>query len=85
MIENPQIGAACWIVIDIWETLCPAHVVITGEAEGKFTVHWQISEEYAEDYNGLINKDLFASERDAWKSIKNRKEKNQCRKRKEYI
>ncbi|WP_277669039.1 hypothetical protein [Caproiciproducens galactitolivorans] len=85
MIKNPQIGAACWIVIDIWETICPAPVIITEEAEGKYAVRWQISEEYSEVYDGLSNKDLFASERDAWKSIKNRKEKNQCRKRKESI
>jgi hypothetical protein len=75
MIKNPQIRAAYWIVVDIWETLCPALVIIIGEAEGKYTARWQISEEYAEDYNGLTRKNLFASERNAWKSIKNRKEK----------
>lgn len=64
MIENPQIGRQCWIITDIWETLCavPVEIVAVEPAGGGIVCRWHITEEYSEDYDGLKPEDLFSTE-----------------------
>ena len=60
MIDNPQIGRQCWIITDIWETLCavPVEIVAVEPDGGGIVCRWHITEEYSEDYDGLKPEDL---------------------------
>ena len=42
MIDNPQIGRQCWIITDIWETLCavPVEIVAVEPDGGGIVCRW---------------------------------------------
>lgn len=73
MVLFPKKGGSYWIVTDIYETFCAIPVTLTGKgglfdygngAKGLFLVRWQISEEYAEEYDAS-RRELFSSYRAA--------------------
>lgn len=72
MIEKPQAGAQCWIITDIWETLCavPVEIVDMGAGGGGIVCRWQITEDYSEDYSGLTPEDLYTTEEAARAAIR---------------
>ena len=75
MIENPKVGSRYFMIVDIWEVLCPAPVtIIADEGGGTFTARWQISEEYFEDYDGTEPRNLFSTEAEAVAAIKAERE-----------
>lgn len=72
MLKNPKVGVQCWIITDIWETLCAVPVTIIAEnpESGEFVCRWQITEEYSEDYEGRTPEDLYETEQAAREEIK---------------
>lgn len=84
MLEHPRIGAQCWIITDIWETLCPVPVVIVkkGRARGSFVCRWKITEEYHEDYEAIWPELMFATEQEACEQIKEDRRMQECREKK---
>jgi len=87
MIEKATVGLQCWIITDLWETLCAVPVtVISGNVEsGEFVCRWQITEEYSEDYEGREPKDMYATEQEAKREISAQRRLEQCRNQKPYI
>lgn len=83
MIQNPKTGVQCWIVVDIWETVCPVPVTIIGEDEegGVYLCRWQITEEYYEDYKEVSPEHLYETDRDAWQAIRTERRIEDARKR----
>lgn len=67
MIDNPVIGQECFILVDIWETLCPASVKIISinRRTGSIAAKWEITDNFVEIYKNLRNDDLFESEEEA--------------------
>ena len=72
MVDNPQIGGQCWIVTDIWETLCAVPVVIVDARPpaGGITCRWRITEDCSEDYDGLKPEDLYDTQEAARAAIR---------------
>ncbi len=72
MVKNPKANMQCWIVTDIWETLCavPVVIVAVGADGGGIVCRWQITEDYSEDYDGLTPEDLYATKEEARAAIR---------------
>lgn len=73
MVLFPKTGGNYWIVTDIYERFCAIPVTLMEKgglfdygngAKGLFLVRWQISDEYAEDYDAT-RRELFRSYRAA--------------------
>lgn len=76
MIDNPQIGGKCWIVTDIWETLCavPVMIVDLGEAGHGIVCRWQVAECHSEYYGDLKPEDLYSTQEAARAAIREGKD-----------
>lgn len=76
MIEKPEVGMQCFIIVDLWEVFCPVPVTIIAEEEdgGPFVARWQITEEYFEDYDGTEPHNMFLTEAEAVAEIEAEKE-----------
>lgn len=73
MVLFPKTGGNYWIITDIYERFCAIPVTLIEKgglfdyengAKGFFLVRWQISDEYAEDYDAT-RRELFRSYRAA--------------------
>lgn len=68
-IKKPDSGKIYWFITDIWETLAPVPVTVTQDNDGLLTVKWQVTEDYAEEYEEIDRSQLYASEAEAWRAI----------------
>ena len=85
MVENPKVGMQCWIITDLWETVCPIPVeIIAEDAEGGvFLCRWKITEEYHEDYEEIWPEWMFATDKAAWEQIRIERRLEECREKQE--
>ena len=70
MVKCPAVGGSYWMIVDIWEVEVPAPVTLISEDDGVFVARWQISEEFAEDYDGIEAQNLFSTKEAAWLAIR---------------
>lgn len=69
MNEKTDSGPVYWFIADIWEVLTPVPVTVVQENDGLLTVKWQVTEDYAEEYEEIDRSQLYASETEAWRAI----------------
>lgn len=83
MIRNPETGMQCWIVVDIWETLCPAPVTIVEKSKeaDAFLCCWMIAENHCEYYEEVWPENLYETEREAWQAIRTERRIENAQKR----
>jgi hypothetical protein len=69
MNEKTGSGPIYWYIADIWEVLTPVPVTVTQDNDVLLTVRWQVTEDYAEEYEEIDRSQLYASEAEAWRAI----------------
>lgn len=72
MVHNPTIGGRYWIITDYWEELYAVPVTIVAEAVQyrAFLGRLDTSNEFFEQYEGLLPEELYETEREAKEAIK---------------